>query len=139
MKKYLFGLSLCAALLLTGCGGKTLKCTRTEEESGMKMSEEIVAKFKEDKISSIVLNAEIEVPDDMKELMDAFKSSLEEEFKGDNYKDAKVKIETKDNRIIAKVEMDATKLTKEQLEDINLKDTFEEAKKSLEEQGYSCK
>lgn len=145
MKKVLLGGLVCT-LFLTGCGGKTLTCTRSEEESGMKVSEEIKLTFdKEGKeVNKGSFKAQFEVSEEYSSKMSDFEEYVKEEFAEVEENGAKVKIETKSNKLTVGISYDASKLTEDQKDELYYDDlyydgSYDEAKEDLEDSGYTCK
>ncbi len=83
----LFGILAVSVLLITGCGNneKTLTCTNSEEDSGLKMSQEVTMTFKDDKISYVKMSIDNEATDDtIIDNWDMFVSILDSQFKESN-------------------------------------------------------
>ena len=78
----LFGILAVSILFITGCGGeKTLTCTNSEEDSGLKMSQEVTMTFKDDKISYVKMSIDNEATDDtIIDNWDMFVSMLDTQF-----------------------------------------------------------
>ena len=91
MKKFVLCLSLCGVLLLTGCGQKTLKCTMSQEQSGMTMKQEAKVDFKGNKASAISIVVTTDLSDEMKSYGDTLVSLLKTQLT-EQYKDAKVDV-----------------------------------------------
>lgn len=142
MKKLLLSLGL--VLVLTGCGGKKLTCTAEEEEMGMKMVGKATITFKGDKVAKVKETADVTVTDEMKSLIDTLKSSLEESYNKYNDYGVKAKVTVKDATISTSIEYNVNKISDENLEklkdsDIYYSGTYDEVKKALEDEGFTCK
>lgn len=149
MKKILLGLGLCSTLALTGCGGKTLSCTMNQNESGMDMKSKMVVKFdsKGTEVKKVNVEMNITVSDDAKKTMESLGMSMEDlsETMSSSFDDLKesgfsVDSKVKNNTISFKANIDSSKLTDEQKEDMNLNgDSIDSIKKDLESSGFTCK
>lgn len=131
---------LVALVTLTGCGGKKLTCTMTEDKNTSKA----VIEFKKDEVSFMKVEEVTELDteeeaEQAKQLMDAMSG-----LAGD---DSGMKIETKRNgkKVTMIMSVDYSKLSEEEKKD-SLNEEFDDAdltydgiKKKLEEQGFSCK
>lgn len=150
MKKLkLFALAIVALLVMTGCGSeKTLTCTNTEEGSGLEMGQEVVMKFKDDKINYVKMTINAKATDDtIKDNWDLFASTISGQYS--NTEEAGVKITTKNDeknysyKISLEVDLEKASedaLAKYDLEDITDKGSnMEDVKKAAEEDGFTCK
>lgn len=148
--KYLV-IMLFAIIFVTGCGSneKTLTCTNTEEESGLKMKQTIVMNFKDDKINNVKMTVDNEATDDLiKENWDMFASALDQQFNTDEETKG-VKLTTSNDKdtynYSVSIEVDLNEANEESLalydmEDIADSDeSYEDVKKSAEEDGFTCK
>lgn len=145
MKKFL-GLCLTVVVLgvVTGCGStKTLTCVQEENEDGLKMKQTIEAVFKKDSVTKMTMTNEMEVPEEYKSYLSVFESSLKEELSEyENKSGVTVDMKTKDSVLSAVITADLTKMdeeTKEELEIAGNNKKYDEIKKSMEEEGYTCK
>lgn len=143
-KKYLGMLGLgCAALLLTGCGsGKELKCTMdmSDQMAGLgTMKAEIVvdydSKGETPEKATMKMVVEITSEDVTDEMVDSLEDSLKTTCDDEdaNYESCEVK---RDGR---KITLEATGKA-EDMEDAEIEadQTLEEAKKEMEEAGFTC-
>ena len=144
MKKVLvFG--LVCTLFLTGCGGKKLTCTMSENENGMTSEAKVVLTFdKEGKeIQKGTVTMSVKVGEEYASLLYYMVAAAETEYAG--IKDfAKVYIKSSDNSISAKVSYKTKGLTEDQLDELEYAGvyddtTYEETKESFEDMGYTCK
>ena len=142
MKKIKFlMLFLFFSIILTGCGKKSLSCSKEEDIDAGKMNENQVITFKNDKIYSYDALMTIELNDEYMDYKDVFVDSLESSMS--EYKDKEgIKYNTtkKDNQVSITIngiysQMDDD--TKESL-GISKNSSFNEIKQSLEEEGYTC-
>lgn len=128
-------------LSLTGCG-KTLKCSITEEQSGMEMTQTMNVKFKNDKASSVTANIDMKVDKEYQEYMDTFADTLKDEFKDFEENGMSLDIATKDDTIKVVIDANFDKMSDEQKNEIGFNssdNSYDAIKKSLEDSGYSCK
>ena len=143
-KSFYVGTIIVGTCLLSGCGTKKLECTRSNEYSEeMKMNQTINAKFKSNHVTFLSMNMDIELGENYLEYKNELISSVESEF--DNLKDTDgIKYSTKDNEngFTFSLEADINKLSdneKKELDLINTEQSYEEAKKEFENEGYICK
>ena len=140
-KLKILGISVFCFFILTGCGKSTLECTKSEETDSGKLTEKQIFSFNNNKISKYQLNMNLNLKEEYKDYDDMFLNSLEEPLEG--YKNKKgIEYETfKDNgKISVTLESDYSKMdndTKESL-GINEKNSLNEIKNNLEDEGYSC-
>lgn len=144
MKKVLV-LGLACTLFLTGCGSKKLTCTISEDETGMKMSGEVVFTFdsKGEAIKKGEFNMNVEVEEKYAEYIDEMKEEFEEDY-GDLKEVADVQIKTNDNKIDINIKYNATKLNEDQKDQLYFnglyaEENYEDTKAEFEDQGYTCK
>ena len=145
----LFGILAVSILFITGCGGeKTLTCTNSEEDSGLKMSQEVTMTFKDDKISYVKMSIDNEATDDtIIDNWDMFVSMLDTQFE-ETDKDG-VKLSTDNNvdkhTYNVSLEIDVEKASDDALSEYGLdgiadeKATYEDTKKDAEASGFTCK
>lgn len=145
MRKYaVIPLLLMVCIGLTGCGSKTLSCTKEDNSNeDLKMTNKIEAKFSKDKITKMVTVVEVKADGIYKKHVDSLKKSLEEQFT--DVKDKKgvtFKTDVKDNTISLRLDVNVKEMDADSLEELNIMETtqkYEDAKKSLEKDGYTCK
>ena len=145
MKKNIYvGIFVAGTILLTGCGSKTLECTRENNYSDeMKMNQTVKATFEKKHVTKLSMNMDIELGENYLEYKDELKTSVEDEFA--NLKDAKgIEYSTKDttNGFTFQLDADINKLdqtTKENLDLINTEQSYDDAKAEFESEGYTCK
>lgn len=146
----LFGILAVSVLLITGCGNneKTLTCTNSEEDSGLKMSQEVTMTFKDDKISYVKMSIDNEATDDtIIDNWDMFVSILDSQFKESNEDGVKLSTDNDtDNHIYnVSLEIDLEKASDDALAEYNLDGitdenaTYEDTKKEAEDSGFTCK
>ena len=144
MKKVLI-LGLACTLFLTGCGSKKLTCTISEEDSGMKMSGEVVFTFdgKGETIKKGNFNMNVQVEEKYAEYLDEMEEEFKEDY-GDLKEVADVSINTKDNKISVNIKYNAAKLNEDQKDELYFNglysdENYENTKAEFEEDGYTCK
>ena len=145
----LFAILAGSLLLMTGCGGeKTLTCTNSEENSGMKMDQEVTMTFKDDKVTYVKMSIDNEATDDtIIDNWDMFVSMLDSQFE-ETEKDG-VSLKTNNNKdkhtYNVSLEIDLTKASDDALAEYGLdniadeKATYEDTKKEAEADGFTCK
>lgn len=145
----LFAILAGSLLLMTGCGGeKTLTCTNSEENSGMKMDQEVTMTFKDDKVTYVKMSIDNEATDDtIIDNWDMFVSMLDSQFE-ETEKDG-VSLKTNNNKdkhtYNVSLEIDLTKASDDALAEYGLdgiadeKATYEDTKKDAEASGFTCK
>lgn len=145
----LFAILAGSLLLMTGCGGeKTLTCTNSEENSGMKMDQEVTMTFKDDKVTYVKMSIDNEATDDtIIDNWDMFVSMLDSQFE-ETEKDG-VSLKTNNNKdkhtYNVSLEIDLTKASDDALAEYGLDDiadekaTYEDTKKEAEADGFTCK
>lgn len=122
--------ALITLVTLTGCGGKKLSCTMEQSSLGLENKTTIQFNFKEDKINSMKATIEMVLPDEYKDQ----KQDLIDELKDS---DENITVTETKNGIKATITGDS-----DQLEELGLDDetvNYEDVKKELEDQGYTCK
>ena len=127
-------------VILVGCGNtKTLTCTQSLEEG---LESNFVTKFKNDKLVSGEQKMKMTLTEDMEPYFEDFKdmlvSSIDylDEYEG-------IEMKTNDNgknEIEITVTFDADKLNDESKDELGLGTTtsYDDVKKSLEDEGFVC-
>lgn len=146
MKKGIF-LSLVLVLLLTtGCMKKTqsLSCTKNLSNSTIKMDQKIDIKFVNDKVEDMSTTITVNLPDSYKSYIDTFKSNLEKEYKNKYGKYKSIKLDTKvksDSQIDVNMYFDYKNMSSSDKKELNLSgsEKYSVNKKTLEDQGFTCK
>lgn len=143
MKKRLYIIVLLLVVVsLTGCGSKTLTCTRNKKESIYNLTEKITANYGMFSIKTVDINMEMELTDNKFVSAELLENTLKGTYKELEDNGAKVDIKSKDNKVIVDINLDLDKIDSKKLKKINLYDTeesYEDAKKSFEKLGYTCK
>ena len=139
MKKLFLPL-LIAIFLATGCGGgsQVVKCTMSQNATGVKINSNVNVGIKNSKFDYIKMENYVVVDDAYKAYKDMFVSSLESQFEGFESYGAKVSI--KDTEDGAKVTIS---MNSEEAKKFYGKDSKKLTKKKVvdefESQGYTCK
>lgn len=150
MKKVkLLFLGLFVMLLITGCSNdKTLTCTSSSEDSGIEVKQEIVMKFKGNKINYIKMSVDNKATSDViKNNWDIFSSSMDNQY---SKRDSDgIKLITNNNKDDYKynitLEVDLEKASNDSLKKYNLDgiadedSSIDEVQKSAEKDSYKCK
>lgn len=135
-------------LCLTGCGEKTLTCTNTEEDSGVKMVQEAQMTFKDDQVTKVRMSIEATATDDdIKEYWGSFISAMESQYEEVDEEGVKLTLtnDEKNYKFNMTVEVDVTKASEDALVEYDLEQladttaTLEEVKKEAEADGFTCK
>lgn len=137
--------TLALIFLVSGCGKtKVLECSmKNNSTDGMEMSQIIKATFKNDAVTKMDISVNVEVDDEYKDYTDELEESLKSEFSNlEDKKGIEIKTNTKDNVISFKITANLSKMddaAKEELDMVGTSETYDEAKKELESEGYTCK
>ena len=135
-------------LCLTGCGEKTLTCTNTEEDNGVKMVQEAQMTFKDDQVTKVRMSIEATATDDdIKEYWGSFISAMESQYEEVDEEGVKLTLtnDEKNYKFNMTVEVDVTKASEDALVEYDLEEladttaTLEEVKKEAEADGFTCK
>ncbi len=145
MKKIILsGALFVGALALSGCGTETLSCSKTDESSFYDMKQEIKATFDGNKTKSVEAIMTMNVDNTYKDYMDTLKTSIEEEMA--DYKEkygVETNLDVKDTTIKYSMKADSSKITDEAKSlfgfDTSANQSKDAAKKTLEDEGYTCK
>ena len=145
----LFGILAVSILFITGCGGeKTLTCTNSEEDSGIKMNQEVTMTFKDDKVSYVKMSIDNEATDDtIIDNWDMFASMLDSQFEETDKDGVKLSTDNNADKHIYNVslEIDVEKASDDALSEYGLDGiadanaTYEDTKKDAEADGFTCK
>lgn len=142
MKKALLIIGL--IFFMTGCTTKTLTCTKEDNSvKDMKTHQKAEVTFSSNKVVKLYSEATVEVSGIYKNYVNQLEQSLLQSFT--SLKDKKgvtVVSDKKEDRIVVKATIDINKLDKETKKTFNLVDTkqdYEQTKKELKDQGYTCK
>lgn len=122
-----------AVFSLTGCGGKKLKCTRTEDNS----KETIAATFKKDKL--VKFQGEmVETYETEEEAEEQYGYAQLASGMMGSVDGIEIKLDKSGKKVTMKVTADLTKDGVSSLMDLDV-ESMEDYKKSMEEEGYTCK
>lgn len=134
--------------LMTGCSGKTsnndLSCKKEDSSmTDMQSVQNYAFTFKKDKMVKIEASSEIKVDGEYKKYTKELLESLEQQFATVKGKDGvRIKSKKSDNNVSINASMDLNKIGKDASKLITMVDTTlneEKTKKSLEDQGFTCK
>lgn len=145
MKKYVYLSCLAFGLLLfTGCGSKTLNCTRENNYSDeMIMNQDLSVSFKKDKVSKLSMAMDVKLGESYSNFKDSLIESVESEFS--NFSDQSgisYKTTDKGDGFNFKVKINFNKLSddaKKNLDIVNYENSYDSVKIELEDAGYNCK
>lgn len=145
-KYFMIGVLALSIATLSGCVGevKTLECTKTSDSEGMKMNELIKAEFNGNKVTNIDMNISFDITGQQdgfaKTLEDSLKKSFDEEY--GNKKGVDYKVNTTSKEVGVSIKMELDKMTDADKKELNVEggyDTYDDSKKDLEKEGYTCK
>ena len=146
MKKSIFLSMALILLLVTGCMNKTktLVCTKDIGTSSIDMTQSINIKFIDDKVEDMTTTINVNLPDNYKSYINTFRTTLEKEYKSKygSYKNVKLNTKVKnDNEIDVTMYFDYKKMSSSEKKALNLSgsEKYSVNKKTLEDQGFSCK
>lgn len=150
MKKVkLLFLGLFVMLLITGCSNdKTLTCTSSSEDSGIEVKQEIVMKFKGNKINYIKMSVDNKATSDViKSNWDVFASTMDSQYipKETNGVKLTTSNDKENYQYNITLEVNLEKASNDSLKEYNLDgiadedSSIDEVKKSAEKDGYKCK
>ena len=146
MKKSIFLSMALILLLVTGCMNKTktLVCTKDIGTSSIDMTQSINIKFIDDKVEDMTTTINVNLPDNYKSYINTFKTTLEKEYKSKygSYKNVKLNTKVKnDNEIDVTMYFDYKKMSSSEKIALILSgsEKYSVNKKTLEDQGFSCK
>ena len=123
---------------------KTLVCTKDIGTSSIDMTQSINIKFIDDKVEDMTTTINVNLPDNYKSYINTFKTTLEKEYKSKygSYKNVKLNTKVKnDNEIDVTMYFDYKKMSSSEKKALNLSgsEKYSVNKKTLEDQGFSCK
>ena len=121
--------------LTGGAGGKKLVCTMEEELSGLDFKATITASFKGNNVSKMNIDMSYDLGD-LSSYKDMLMESLESEF--EEYKENGIKINISDKGDSVNINMEATEKNFKEL-GYATSESYEDAKKELEDSGFVCK
>lgn len=130
-----FVVTLVVVLIVLLGGNKTLNCTRTETNSGMEMKMDATISFKSKKVSSAKVSVVVDLGN-YASYKDVFINSFKEEYEKQAKDGIKVNITSDDSHVY--INMEASRDNYDVLGFVTAKD-YNEAKKELEADGFTCK
>lgn len=129
-------------IMLVGCDKKkSLVCTKSEKTTGMNVTTKRTTNFINDKMGSVDLNITIKLENDYIKYIKTIKSGLEEEYSEyKNKKGVKYQISNNKDTIDIAMQIDSKSISKKTKKDLELADiSYDDSKKSLTDDGYTCK
>lgn len=145
-KYFMIGVLALSIATLSGCVGevKTLECTKTSDSEGMKMNELIKAEFNGNKVTNIDMNISFDTTGQQDGFAKTLEDSLKESFddKYGNKKGVDYKVNTTSSEVGVSIKMELDKMTDADKKELNVEDgydTYDDSKKDLEKEGYTCK
>lgn len=144
-KRLVFLSILSIALLLSGCSKKEqiLSCSKESVEDGVKVKQVVNSKFSGVEVIDIDMKLVFTLDESMKDNMDlateALKSTYNETY---NKEGITLDVSNSGLDINVSIDMDLTKMSKKDKEELELTDvygTYSATKEEMENEGYSCK
>lgn len=128
-------------LCTSACGTKKLVCTQKGSDIGKKTETTLEVSFDGKNASKIKEKIMITFEDEYKDAIDSYYKVLEENYKGTSLGEGiSVKISKGDDNIHVNLNVDVKKQKDQETGNlIDTSATRSEIKKSLEENGYTCK
>lgn len=132
-------------LLVTGCKSskKFLNCTLTQQVSENTIKQDVSATFSGDNVLNLTMNVETILEEQYIEHIDTFVEQIDKQF--ESYKGKKgitTNTTKKENSVIFNMDINVDEMDEEAKNILGIMDTessYETAKKSLENAGYTCK
>lgn len=146
MKNYIgICLLVTTIVFLTGCGGntKTLTCTKRETATGMSIDQTVNVKFKGNDVTQMNILEIIAVEEAYTTYMEELKTAFESQYTDyQNKKGITMNTELKEHNIEISIVADFKEMdddAKASLDIVHTKSNYDDIKKALENQSYSCK
>ena len=149
MKKryFIMAVLLCCTLLFTGCGKKTLKCSKDYSSSygnGMKMTQDVVATFSSNKVEKLTMKMNFELPESYASYASTYFDSLKNQYETSygKYNGVKVSVDkASDMKFTVTISMDYKKLSSADKTAMGFvgSESYSANKSSFEKEGYTCK
>lgn len=144
MKKIvLVGILILTVFVSSGCDKKkVLTCTKSEDTTGMKIETTVTTDFVGNSISTIKMNMDVKLDSTYVKYKDTIQKSLEQQYS--SYKNTKgitYKASNSDDVINLNFVIDNKKITDDDRKKLNMvgNENYDVNKKTMENQGYSCK
>jgi hypothetical protein len=130
--------------LFTGCGNKTLRCSKDNDLSeDIKNHQELKIKFSGDSMSYLYFNSDVRISEEYLNFKEGLLDSSKSEFKSyDGINGIKYSFSDKKDGYASNLKINFKKLRSEQKKNVHIVDyeaTYDEVKQDLEDSGYSCK
>lgn len=125
-------LPLVAVLMLSGCGGgnESVTCTMSTTTSGMNTDQKVEIKLKDNKVDTMKVTIDIEVPDEYKDQKQAMMDAMKELGSG-------MEVEETDKGIKVTADQDSSYFDAYNIKDGKVK--IDDIKEAFEAQNYKCK
>lgn len=144
MKKIMYGVTLIAiALLLSGCGTKTLTCTKETTSSAYTTTEKMTIIFENDSVvNKMHISLSMKVADSYQNYMSTIESSIKSAYAQYDDEDG-ITVDTTVDGTTVKVEMDVVPSelsddAKTNLDMDNFTGSYSKTKEYMGNEGYSC-
>lgn len=145
MKKFLSLVAVVfCTVLLSGCGEKSLKCTKDISTSGITMQQAVDMNFNGNKITTMSTTISIEFNESQKAYVETMMSTLESTYKKQYgiSKSVEVKTEKKsDLKYDITISIDYKNMSEADKKTLGMagSENYDVNKKDLENSGYTCK
>lgn len=137
--------SVIALGLAVGCGSKTkvLECTKSQETSGVKLTQVVKANFKGNDVKDVTIDMDAVLPEAYLAYKSTYKSQFESSFASyKNLKGVDLKVSETSKGVNIKLTADLSKMddeAKNKLDVVDTKASYDKSIKEFESQGYKCK
>jgi len=123
-------LPLVAVLILSGCGNKSLTCTMSATESGMKTNQKVEINLKNNKVDTMKVTIDVEIPDEYADQKQSIMNAFKELGTG-------MEVEETEKGIKVTADQDSSYFDAYNIKDGKVK--YDDIKEAFESQNYTCK
>ena len=127
--------------MTVGCT-KKLTCSKEDQKDYITTKEIVTVTYQENDVNNIQIDLQATIDEKYSDYVDTVKENLEEQFtKYEDVKGISFQSNRKDNAIHINLLVEFSKMKekdKEKFKFTNLKNDYDELKKSLEEEKYTC-
>ena len=144
MKRFGFAIFLLSIFCLTGCGTKTLNCSMVNDANAeLKINQDVIVDFKKDQMVKFDMKTSVDLSDNYASYADELEKNLKKEYeKYDKKEGLEVKTTKTNKKVTLRFYANLDKMSEKAKKEFDIVDsgqTMSDVKKTLEEQGYSCK
>ncbi len=128
-----------------GCSNtKTLTCTSESQESGAKLTQQVLVTFdKNDTLSHVKITTKIDAEDDYADEMDEYEEMIKETVDSNEEEHIKISYKRNGNSLSQVMDYYVSDMSDEEKENNGFDDpdenSYDTLKENFEEQGYTCK